>query len=74
MSRLLGNNIKTYSEFLASPPDIVSWSEVVEFTRWNDRRSCIDVFFANLLGVCDGYVEWCPDGDPPSSGLFPLCL
>ena len=58
--------MKTYAQLLDSPPDTIPWSEVVDFDRWDERRSCVDVLFANIIGVEDGFVEWLPNEDPPS--------
>jgi hypothetical protein len=51
---------------LTSPPKEVAWSDLVEFSRIDERRSSIDCLFPNILGVNDGFVEWCPNDNPPS--------
>ena len=58
--------MKTYEQLLASPPETVPWTEVVEFDQWDERRACVDALYANTLGVGEGYVEWCPNDEPPS--------
>jgi len=55
-----------YQELLNEPPATVPWSDVAEFDRLDDRRACVDALFPNILGVNEGFVEWCPNDDPPS--------
>jgi hypothetical protein len=58
--------MKSYTELKKDTPYKVLWSDVVEFSKLDERRSCIDCVHANILGVNDGEVEWCPDSLPPS--------
>ena len=55
-----------YRTLFANPPSIVPWSEVVDFDQLDERLSCIDCLYANILGVNDGDVEWCPNDEPAS--------
>jgi hypothetical protein len=49
-----------------NPPRTIVWSDIVDFDGLNERRASIDCLHANILGVNDGYVEWCSNDDPPS--------
>jgi len=44
----------------------LSFDEVEEFDALDMRRSAVDCLFANIIGVNDGWVEWCPNNDPPN--------
>ena len=57
--------MKTLAELIADPPLVVSWSQVVDFERWDDRQSCVDILFSNIVGVSEGWVEFCPNDEPP---------
>ena len=52
-------------EILESVPTEVPWSEIVEFENFDVRMSGVGVLFANTIGVCQGYIEFCPDYQPP---------
>jgi len=56
----------SYQALLSQPPQTVAWSDVVDFDDLDERLSCLNCLYANTLGVNDGYVEWSPNGDPPS--------
>jgi hypothetical protein len=58
--------MKTFHALFLEPPKTVAWSDVVDFDRLDERRSCIDCLHANILGVNEGYVEWSPNDSPPS--------
>lgn len=47
-------------------PREVPWGDIERFDDFDVRVSAIGCIFANIIGVNDGYVEWCPNGDPPS--------
>jgi hypothetical protein len=55
-----------YRALSLNPPSSVLWTEVVDFARLDERRSCVDCLYANILGVNAGEVEWCPNEEPPS--------
>jgi hypothetical protein len=55
-----------YRALSLNPPSSVPWTEVVDFARLDERRSCVDCLYANILGVNTGEVEWCPNEEPPS--------
>ena len=58
--------MQTFHALLGDPPKKVAWSDVADFDRLDERRSCIDCLYANILGVNEGYVEWSPNDSPPS--------
>ena len=58
--------MQTFHALLSNPPKTVAWSDVVDFDRLDERRSCVDCLHANILGVNEGYVEWSPNDSPPS--------
>ena len=39
-------------------------SENSEFDKLAERLSAVGVLFTNIVSVCDGYIEFCPDHDP----------
>jgi len=47
-------------------PHKVSWSDCAEFENLDERVSAVTVIFGSVIGVNDGYVEWCPDDIPPT--------
>ena len=44
----------------------VAFSEIVEFDRIDDRVAIINTAFDLLIGMNRGFVEFCPNQDPPS--------
>jgi hypothetical protein len=46
-------------------PKEVSFKDIVDFNRLDERISAVGVLFANTIGVSDGYIEFCPDNEPP---------
>ncbi|UZR93482.1 hypothetical protein [Chondrinema litorale] len=53
-------------KILDSIPINVTFNEIVELDKLNDRISAISVLYANTIGVCEGYLEYCPDSILPS--------
>lgn len=53
------------SKILESIPETVLFSEIVDFDNFDERLSAIGVLFINTIGVCDDYIEFCPDNEPP---------
>ena len=51
---------------LESTPTTIGWKEIEDFERFDERRSAVDCLFINTIGVNDGYVEWCPNDEPPN--------
>ena len=50
---------------LDDTPTTVKWGDIEECDRFDERRSAVDCLFANTIGVNEGFVEWCPNRDPP---------
>ena len=46
-------------------PIEVKFADIVDFDKLDDRTSAVGVLYANTIGVCDGYIKFCPDNDPP---------
>jgi len=57
---------KSFEELLASPPQIVSWSELGDPDEMDQRRMCVEMIQGVIIGVIDNAVEFAPDDDPPS--------
>jgi hypothetical protein len=49
---------------LNSIPNQVNWQDIVEFEKLDERVSIANEVCANLIGVNDGSIEWCPDEEP----------
>lgn len=50
---------------LKSYPTEVKWSAVFDFDNFDDRLFAVDILVVNTIGVSEGYIEFCPDNDPP---------
>lgn len=53
------------NQIIESIPKEVSWKEIVDFDNFDERLSAISVLFVNTIGVCENYIEFCPDNEPP---------
>jgi hypothetical protein len=51
---------------LNSIPNEVNWQNIVELEKLDERVSIANEVCANLVGVNDGFIEWCPDEEPAS--------
>ncbi|MEQ8974662.1 MAG: hypothetical protein RIE73_30290 [Coleofasciculus sp. C1-SOL-03] len=51
---------------LDSIPTEVRWQDVVEFNKLDQRVTLANDLCANIIGVNEGYIEWCPNDEPPS--------
>jgi hypothetical protein len=57
---------------MESVPDIDAtprralWSDIGDFDNLDERVSAVCVLFGSVVGVNNGYVEWCPDDNPPT--------
>lgn len=51
---------------LSSIGNEVRWQEIVQFEKLDDRIAIANDLCANIIGVNEGYIEWCPNDDPPS--------
>ena len=50
---------------LKSIPKEVEFSEIKEFDKLDERISAVGVLFANIIGVNENSIEFCPDNEPP---------
>ena len=51
---------------IESTPREVKWSDVADFDRLDERVSAVTCVFGSVIGVNEGYIEWCPDDIPPT--------
>ncbi len=51
---------------LNSIPYEVPWEDIVQFKKLNERVALANDVCANIVGVNEGYIEWCPNDEPPS--------
>lgn len=51
---------------LESTPKQLNWDDIEELDRFDERRSAVECLFVNTIGVNEGYVEWCPNHEPPA--------
>ncbi len=52
-------------QILESLPNEVKFEEITEFEKLDERISAVGVLYANTIGVCEGFIEFCPDNEPP---------
>ena len=52
-------------KILETVPTEVPWSEIVDFDKFDERQSAVIVLYPNTIGVCESYIEFCPDYEPP---------
>jgi hypothetical protein len=50
---------------LQNIPREVDWDDIPEFERMDDRVSMVSMICSNIIGVNEGYIEWCPNDEPP---------
>lgn len=53
------------NKIIEAMPREVCWKDIVDFSTLDERLSAISVLFANIVGVCENYIEFCPDNEPP---------
>ena len=51
---------------LSSIPNEVNWQDIVQFQKLDERVAIANEICANLIGVNEDYIEWCPDNEPPT--------
>jgi hypothetical protein len=51
---------------LDSIPNEVRWQYIVQFNKLDERVAIANDLCANIIGVNEGYIEWCPNDEPPS--------
>lgn len=45
----------------------IAWHDIAEFDRLNKRVMAIDWLYGDIIGMGDGWVEWCPNNEPPAA-------
>lgn len=50
---------------LETYPASVNWTDVVDFSNFEERQSAVDCLVVNIIGVSEGFIEFIPDNDPP---------
>ncbi|MCC3421083.1 MAG: hypothetical protein JGK28_25030 [Microcoleus sp. PH2017_07_MST_O_A] len=48
---------------LNSIPNEISWQDIVQFEKLDDRVSIANDLCANIIGVNESTIEWCPNED-----------
>ena len=51
---------------VVNTPREVPFVEVGDFGQLDERVSAVKVIFGSVVGVNDGYIEWCPDDVTPT--------
>jgi len=51
---------------LNSIPHEVRWEDIVQFKKLNERVAVANDVCANIVGINEGSIEWCPNDEPPS--------
>lgn len=51
---------------LNSIPNQVEWQDIVEFEPLDERVAIANDLCANIIGVNESSIEWCPNEEPPS--------
>lgn len=51
---------------LNSIPNQVNWQDIVQFNQLDERIAIANDLCANIIGVNEGFIEWCPNEQPPS--------
>ena len=51
---------------LSSIGNEVRWQDIVQIEKLDDRVAIANELCANIIGVNEGYIDWCPNDDPPS--------
>jgi hypothetical protein len=49
-----------------SLPLEVAWKDIVQFEHIDERVLAANWVSGDIIGVGEGFVEWCPNHDPPS--------
>lgn len=51
---------------LDSIPNEVPWQDIPQFDRLDERVAIANDLCANIIGVNEASIEWCPNDEPPS--------
>ncbi|TAE80871.1 MAG: hypothetical protein EAZ83_17090 [Oscillatoriales cyanobacterium] len=50
---------------LNSIPHQIPWQNIVQFEKLDDRVAIANNLCANIIGVNENTIEWCPNDEPP---------
>ena len=51
---------------LNSIPHQIPWQDIVQFEKLDDRVAIANNLYANIIGVNENTIEWCPNDEPPN--------
>jgi hypothetical protein len=51
---------------LNSIPHEIPWQDIVQFEKLDDRVAIANNLCANIIGVNENTIEWCPNDEPPN--------
>ncbi|MGB5961211.1 MAG: hypothetical protein WBG73_11170 [Coleofasciculaceae cyanobacterium] len=51
---------------LNSIPHQVNWQDIIQFEQLDQRVTIANDLCANIIGVNESSIEWCPNEEPPS--------
>jgi hypothetical protein len=51
---------------LQALPQKVAWEDVVHKQYLDERVAAMNYLYGDIIGVIEGFVEWCPNNDPPT--------
>ncbi|MEG3976068.1 hypothetical protein QT970_15810 [Microcoleus sp. herbarium8] len=51
---------------LNSIPHKIPWQDIVQFEKLDGRVAIANDLCANIIGVNENTIEWCPNDDPPN--------
>ena len=51
---------------LNSIPNQVEWQDIIQFEQLDQRVAIANDLCANIIGVNESSIEWCPNEEPPS--------
>ncbi len=56
---------KQLLELIETYPTEINWDDVIDFENFDDRLYASNLFVGTTIGVSEGFVEFCPDNEPP---------
>lgn len=51
---------------LNSIPNQVEWQDIIQFEQLDQRVTIANDLCANIIGVNESSIEWCPNEEPPN--------
>ncbi|MFB8788231.1 MAG: hypothetical protein U7123_05130 [Potamolinea sp.] len=51
---------------LNSIPNQVEWQDIIQFEQLDERVTIANDLCANIIGVNESSIEWCPNEEPPN--------